>query len=472
MADLSASAADGPGLAGRTLRRWPTINRRLRAQYAEIAQLAGGLAHEIRNPLSTMCLNLDLLAEDFQERRDPARPPRPPEDRAAPPRDASGSRTSSRTSSGSPGSRSCKLEPADLNAIVDDLRDFCEPQAATQGIVIRTHYADDLPPVPLDVDLFKQALLNLILNAEHAMPDGGELILTTRREGRWAVLDVTDTGVRDDRGGPRPDLRRLLLDPARRERPGPAHHPQDRRGPRRHDRRPERAGQGLAVHRPAARSPTPDRVADLDAIRGTEPPMDQQIRVLVVDDDEPHAEAVAESLERVGYECVVATSGREGLRLIEEQTFDIVLTDLIMDGVGGLEILAKAKRELPDAEVVILTGHGTIKTAVTAMQAGATHVPDQAARHRRAAHRRRQGVAVAAAGAIEHRAPAPAQREVRLRGGHRQLAADARGRRPAPPDRADLGHGPDHRRERHRQGAGRQGPPQQQPEAEQAVRRR
>src|SRR3954468_5314930 len=99
--------------------------------------------------------------------------------------------------------------------------------------------------------------------------------------------------------------------------------------------------------------------------------MDQQIRVLVVDDDEPHAEAVAESLERVGYECVVATGGKPALRLIEEQTFDIILTDLIMDGVGGLEVLSKAKRELPDAEVVILTGHGTIKTAVTAMQAGA-----------------------------------------------------------------------------------------------------
>src|SRR5436305_3824373 len=100
--------------------------------------------------------------------------------------------------------------------------------------------------------------------------------------------------------------------------------------------------------------------------------MDQQIRGLVVDDDAPHAEAVAESLERVGYECVVATSGREGLRLIEEQNFDIVITDLIMDGEGGLEVLARAKRELPDAEVVILTGHSTVKTAVTAMQAGAT----------------------------------------------------------------------------------------------------
>ena len=100
--------------------------------------------------------------------------------------------------------------------------------------------------------------------------------------------------------------------------------------------------------------------------------MDPQIRVLVVDDDEPHAEAVAESLERVGYDCTIATGGRDALRLIEEQDFDIVLTDLIMDGVGGLEVLAKAKQELPDAEVVILTGHGTIKTAVTAMQAGAT----------------------------------------------------------------------------------------------------
>jgi two-component system response regulator HydG len=100
-------------------------------------------------------------------------------------------------------------------------------------------------------------------------------------------------------------------------------------------------------------------------------PMDQQIRVLVVDDDEPHAQAVAESLERVGYDCTIATSGREALQAMEEHDFDIVLTDLIMDGVGGMEVLAKAKSELPDAEVVILTGHHTIKSAVAAMQAGA-----------------------------------------------------------------------------------------------------
>src|SRR4051812_21154883 len=100
--------------------------------------------------------------------------------------------------------------------------------------------------------------------------------------------------------------------------------------------------------------------------------MDQQIRVLVVDDDAPHAEAVAESLDRIGYECVVATSGREAIRLIEEQTFDIILTDLIMDEVGGLEVLAKAKQAPPAAGVGPPPPHTRTKPAVTAMQAGAT----------------------------------------------------------------------------------------------------
>src|ERR1700674_4334212 len=101
--------------------------------------------------------------------------------------------------------------------------------------------------------------------------------------------------------------------------------------------------------------------------------MDQQIRVLVVDDDESHAEAVAESLERVGYECVVATSGAEGARRIEQGEPNLILTDLKMDGLDGLAILRKAKQELPDAEVVVITGHGDVKSAVEAMKAGAAH---------------------------------------------------------------------------------------------------
>ena len=63
--------------------------------------------------------------------------------------------------------------------------------------------------------------------------------------------------------------------------------------------------------------------------------------------------------------------GREGVRLIEEEEFDIVLTDLLMSDVDGMGVLAKARKELPHAEVVILTGRNETQDAVAAIQAGA-----------------------------------------------------------------------------------------------------
>jgi signal transduction histidine kinase len=190
------------------------INRRLRAQYAEIAQLAGGLAHEIRNPLSTMSLNLDLLAEDFQE-------PQTPRDRRVLLKIERLKREAQRLQDILENflrfakMQDLRREPADLNEIVDELRDFREPGAGAEGIVLRAQYAEDLPRVPLDVELFRQALLNLILNAEHAMPDGGELILRTRREGPWCVLDVIDTGK-----GMTEDVRARVFDAFYSTRPG------------------------------------------------------------------------------------------------------------------------------------------------------------------------------------------------------------------------------------------------------------
>src|SRR5262245_48273865 len=88
------------------------------------------------------------------------------------------------------------------------------------------------------------------------------------------------------------------------------------------------------------------------------------IRLLIIDDEPSHAEAVAESLGRVGYECLVATSGSEGARRIEQDEPNVVLTDLKMDGVDGLAIVKKARAELPDAEVVVITGYGDVQSAV------------------------------------------------------------------------------------------------------------
>jgi two-component system response regulator HydG len=99
----------------------------------------------------------------------------------------------------------------------------------------------------------------------------------------------------------------------------------------------------------------------------------EQLRALVIDDEQAHAEAVAESLERVGYDCAIATSGSAGARKIEQEDFDVVLTDLRMDDMDGLAIVRKAKQELPDAEVVVITAFGDVKTAVEAIKEGAAN---------------------------------------------------------------------------------------------------
>jgi two-component system response regulator HydG len=110
-----------------------------------------------------------------------------------------------------------------------------------------------------------------------------------------------------------------------------------------------------------------------EAVRTEAPaePAAPPIRVLVVDNDEALARAMEESLAKVGYEVVVATSGPEGARRIQTDTFDIVVTDLVMNDVDGMEILARARQALPDAEVILITGHATVPKAVEAMQQGA-----------------------------------------------------------------------------------------------------
>jgi len=95
------------------------------------------------------------------------------------------------------------------------------------------------------------------------------------------------------------------------------------------------------------------------------------VRVLVVDNDKSHAAAMGETLERVGYDCDVATSGPQGARMIEQNSYDVVITDLVMNEVDGEAILRRAKEVLPDAEVIVVTGHGSIPKAVEAMQQGA-----------------------------------------------------------------------------------------------------
>jgi len=161
---------------------------------AFLGRLAGGLAHEIKNPLSTMTVILQLLKEEWagaessRERRtqqridlllmevhrlegilnDFLRFARGPQR---------------------------ELTEVDVNSVLQEILDFVEPETTRFGIRTLYQAAPDLPLCRLDRDLFKQALFNVIINAQHAMEEGGgELLVKTSRQGDAARIQITDTG--------------------------------------------------------------------------------------------------------------------------------------------------------------------------------------------------------------------------------------------------------------------------------------
>ena len=99
----------------------------------------------------------------------------------------------------------------------------------------------------------------------------------------------------------------------------------------------------------------------------------EPLQILVIDDDKLLADSIAESLERRGHSCTVATSGKAGAAKVEQDEFDVVLTDLRMADLDGLAIVEKVRTRLPDAEVFVITGYADFKTAVEAMKLGASH---------------------------------------------------------------------------------------------------
>ena len=101
-------------------------------------------------------------------------------------------------------------------------------------------------------------------------------------------------------------------------------------------------------------------------------------RILVVDDEEGIRSFVAETLAIAGHEVTTAADGHEALALLDRQGFDLVVTDLRMPGPtpprggdAGMALVHKIKDDQPDVEVIVMTAHGTIDTAIEAMKAGA-----------------------------------------------------------------------------------------------------
>lgn len=166
-------------------------------RYAELAELAGGFIHEIKNHLSTLGLNLQLLAEDFddpqsqRERRALKRVQRLQEECQRLVDISNDFLRFARL-------KDLALKPADLAKVIEDMIDFFGPSARAASIDIKSYVPADLPAVRLDVDLFKQAILNLLLNAQQAMPEGGTITFQAQAEepadGGKVSLSIIDSG--------------------------------------------------------------------------------------------------------------------------------------------------------------------------------------------------------------------------------------------------------------------------------------
>lgn len=165
----------------------------LRTRYQELAALAGSLAHEIKNPLSVIRMNVELLSEDFEQLDSP-------EARRALARMETVKRQCGRLEAylndflRFTRLSSLELKAGNLNQQVLQVLEFFEPQARRQHVEIKRYLESDLPSIKLDSQTLQAALVNLIKNAFEAMQDGGQLVARTRITRQGVALDLIDTG--------------------------------------------------------------------------------------------------------------------------------------------------------------------------------------------------------------------------------------------------------------------------------------
>jgi len=196
---------------------------------AEVAELAGGFIHEMKNHLGTLKLQLDLLAEDFENGQTPK------EKRAltkVQKLQAECQRLEELSKEFLTFARINELErePTDLADVVDELIEFYTPTAEKGNIRILRLLPADLPLVLLNREMFKQALLNLLLNAQQAMPNGGDLTVQASVEtslspqhsgdGKEGPLDTVCLSIIDTGVGMPPDVMARIFRPFYSKSPG------------------------------------------------------------------------------------------------------------------------------------------------------------------------------------------------------------------------------------------------------------
>ncbi len=174
-----------------------TTERPALSEVEGLGRLLGVIAHEIKNPLSTIKVNLRLVDEELQadmagdldQRLARARRKLLVIDKEASRLEQildSFLRYADRTQP--------RLEAANLNPVVDDIIDFYLPQATVHSVTLRKSLQSEPLVCMIDAAMLKQAILNLLINAQQAIVGDGEIMVRTSRDGRYAQIQISDTG--------------------------------------------------------------------------------------------------------------------------------------------------------------------------------------------------------------------------------------------------------------------------------------
>ncbi|MFP6586679.1 MAG: ATP-binding protein [Pirellulaceae bacterium] len=180
-------------MADRELELWQERTQQLQVQYAELAQIAGSLAHEIKNPLSVIRMNMELVEEELVDAESPR------ERRVW---------TKIQTVHDQcvrlerllndflkfAKLRDLELSVGSLNKQITTILDIYEAQAQSQNVEIVRYLDPELPAMRMDVETMQAALANLIKNAMESMPSGGELTVRTHLTPSGIAMDLIDTG--------------------------------------------------------------------------------------------------------------------------------------------------------------------------------------------------------------------------------------------------------------------------------------
>ncbi len=337
---------------------------------ASVGRLAAGAAHEINNPLTTITAHAHLLLRSVEGEK-PKKSLETIKDQAA--------RISKIISDLMGVARPAKpqIEPTDVNAVIEHTLGTLEHRFQVAGLELKTNLQKDLPLITADSKQLEQVFLNLALNAIQAMSKGGILTVEASLVGQGDRVRIAfqDTG----RGIPA-DKIPLVFEPFYTTK-----------------EEGEGSGLGLAISHSIVEahgggmevSSRPGEGTtfilflpvgkDLLTQAGSLPETpareiaapEQLASVLVIDDEEALRSVLSEALELEGYEVQIAQDGEEGLRKLEQRSFDVVLLDLRMPRVQGLPVLETVQSEYPSLPVIVISGLASDADFEKARDAGA-----------------------------------------------------------------------------------------------------